>query len=1114
MNNFFKKGINTSVVLSCTFTIPLAFSAALNLPTTPLISGSAVEPNMMLLLDSSGSMNNIVPDAPYDADITYYDCPDEYAMTTWNTVIIKTTDSDVYFYDFMQGGYVQFGQATALSTSDASVSAEVGITRKGDNDKEKEITERCFDSTQNYSAALYAINGTGNERTSTDYYNASYSGNYLNWYFDTSTGGFSEGKKEGTYLRMEVAKDAAVDLVDGLTDIRVGLAQYNGKEGAEILVDIDGVDVVEKSKTQADLLQEEIADIDATGSTPLAESLQDLGWYFTEAYSGNLTLHEGLSNQKSYAASSIFDYSINHKSDVISADKQIVQQWCQQNFIVALTDGLPTSDEGISSKLQDYDKNQENGTNVVQAMFDTDLRPDLNEDDGTSVINNVITYIIGFADESATSSDLLSDMANAGGGGEFLTAANSADLVTAFKSASQSIFAKTAAMSAISLNTTELTANSALYQANFNTANWSGSLSAYELSDTGAAAEDATWDVADLLDALTEEASGESSIYARNIFTYNEDTNKGTQFVWNKLSDNQKNDLKSGPDADSDSNTADEDDAKSLLNYLYGDTANEGNGTTHYRTRSSRLGDIVNSTSVYVGTPELNWPDYSSDSKFGTSSKNYSAFKSANAARTPVVYVGANDGMLHGFNASLTGNSAGQEVVAYVPGMIASTSDKAGLHYLAEKEYAHRFYVDLTPSVSDVYINNAWRSVLVGGLRAGGQGLFALDITNPADFAASDAHAEQLVLWEFSSADDADFGYSYSEPTIAMMENGKWAVITGNGYNNSGTGTASLFILFIEEGADGTWSQEDYVKIDTQVGSTATPNGLATPTVIDSNGDSVADTIYAGDLQGNMWKFDVTDSSSAKWEIAKQGSSAAPLFSAKDANDNAQPITSRPLVTRDDENGSLLVFFGAGQYLQADDLSDTSVMSYYAVRDTGSVGKARKDLAVRTLLTNESGLRAMSGGDVDWDSVSGWYFDLINQKTATSTAVAEGERVISESVVSGDILFFNSIIPDSSACAYGGDSWFMSVDLATGLAPSYAIFDADGDGVIENTPASEGGDIGYIGEKYESGMLSNSTILDSTQYSVDSGGELVEREVEVGATGIAGRLSWSELMND
>ena len=1108
MNSLLKNGfILKTLVVACAAS-PSAFADLLDLPTTPLIAGTNVDPNLMLLLDSSGSMDAIVEqetDDGYDADTDYYDCESE------NTVDEDTT---VYFSFSSTTPYISFSsgnQATAYefgNDGDNSTSTSNNDRRGGDSSS-SDYTY-CFDDDTTYTAYLNSSSLSGTSGT--------YSGNFLNWYFQyESDDAYSDGKKESSSTRIQVTQEVATDLVGDLSDIRVGLAKYNGQYGAKVLVDIDDIDDNSSSLVSA------IDGISASSVTPLGESLQDLAWYFTQGGNGKVTLHDGDTDEETCTASDAFYKDDNNRSSTITTSETVVQYWCQQNFVVAMTDGLPTYDQGFTDKIknyadyEDYDDfastDDSDGydlyrLNVVKAMYESDFRPDLTEDDGTEVTNNVTTYMIGFSSTSATGSDLLSNMAVAGGGSEFLTADTSDELLAAFWEAADSIFAKTAAMSSLSFNTSEVSSDSALFMASFETSDWSGSLYAYELTDT----DDEAWEASELLDDLsTTTSTGDfDDIYDRNIYTYN--GSQGVKFAFSNLSTAQKEDLYAGADIDGDSASNDSDDAETLINYIYGDDSNEGSDDDTYRTRSSRLGDIVNSTTVYVGSPELDWPDYSEDTKFGASGKNYSDFVSDNEDRTPTVYVGANDGMLHGFNAEVSGSDAGQEVLAYIPGIISSAEDEGGLHYLADQNYAHQFYVDLTPTVSDIYTNGAWRSVLIGGLRAGGKGLFALDVTDPSDFDDS-SKADDIVMWEFSSDDDADFGYSYSKPMIAMMQNGEWAVIVGNGYNNSGDGTAELFILFIDEGTDGSWSAGDYIKINTEVGSTDTPNGLSTPTVVDTDGDSVADRIYAGDLQGNMWVFDVSDEDEDDWDVAYTSSSSpAPLFTAENDDGVAQPITSAPTLTTNTSTSAsspnLIVFFGAGKYLEETDISGNyDVMSYYAVLDSGTGSKARDDLLERIIYTSDDDLRTVSGDDLTWGTDDGWYFDLVDRNVGASddSYTAYGERVVTDSTVSGDIIFFNTWIPDGSECSSGGESWYMSVDLSTGLASTTAVFDANGDGVIDDD------DIGYVGEYYSDGLLSTSTISNDTQYTVDSNGDLVERDVETSSTSTEGRLSWEEL---
>ena len=242
----------------------------------------------------------------------------------------------------------------------------------------------------------------------------------------------------------------------------------------------------------------------------------------------------------------------------------------------------------------------------------------------------------------------------------------------------------------------------------------------------------------------------------------------------------------------------------------------------------------------------------------GTAGDTYTEYRDATASRPGIVYVGGNDGMLHAF-----AQANGAEVFAYVPSSLYSDAATDGLHYLSDPAYVHQYSVDLTASVADIYAktrptgSTSWKTILVGGLRAGGRGLFALDVTNPAAISESGGSPEDTVMWEFTSTDDPDFGHTFSRPSIVPLAGSgnsiRWAVIVGNGYNDLGSGEAKLFVLFIEEGLDGTWSAGDYVEISTGVGTTTDRNGLSTPAVIDSDGDGLADRAYAGDLKGNMW---------------------------------------------------------------------------------------------------------------------------------------------------------------------------------------------------------------------------------------------------------------------
>ena len=425
-----------------------------------------------------------------------------------------------------------------------------------------------------------------------------------------------------------------------------------------------------------------------------------------------------------------------------------------------------------------------------------------------------------------------------------------------------------------------------------------------------------------------------------------------------------------------------------------------------------------------------------------------------------MLYVGANDGMLHGFNAQ-----TGVETMAYIPSSVFPN-----LSLFTSTTYTHKFYVDGTATAGDAFFNNDWHTILVGSLDKGGQGIYALDVTDPSSF--SEASPTNLLLWEFTDSTDADLGYTYSHPAIVHMANGKWAAVFGNGYNNttadghaSTTGRAVLYIAFINEGRDGVWtSGTDYIKIDTKVGSTTTPNGLATVDPVDLNGKYV-DAIYAGDLQGNMWKFDVSNTNSAQWKVAYGTASVpAPLFTACTADpcttSNRQPITTKPTVNTAPNNiGGVLVYFGTGKYLETTDsnINTSTKQSSYAIWDNGVTVSGRNALQPQTIdwegttnITQSDNstlaypLRVTSNNTVDWTTKKGWYMDLLQPPSSTF----QGERQVTDSTLRNGHIIFTTLIPSSDPCSPGGSSWLMEMDAATGARLAYSPFDLNNDGTF------------------------------------------------------------------
>lgn len=821
---------------------------------------------------------------------------------------------------------------------------------------------------------------------------------------------------------------------------------------------------------------------------------------------------------------------------------------CQKNFTLFFTDGfaslggtLPTvTDQDNDEGIPYADSYSNTIADIAWHYYSTNLRPLLTSGQvpkalgcGTSPVDpqldcnanlHMNTYTVGMGAEgtifgvthedvadayttapawpnvnSARNNTQVDDLYHAAvnGRGEMFNAASASDLQAKLKSALLGIQASIGVASAVTFNTATLETNSAVYLAFFNSANWSGDLLSFDLSSTGDVTLTPAWSASAILD------SGTPVTYnTRTIITHN--GTDGIPFRWDTsvLTSAQQADLNSAPGGD----------GEEALEFIRGKRTNEGPGK--YRVRGSILGDMVNAAPVFVGTPSLGWP--ASGFFPAAIGSRYSDFRFnlLSTPRTEVVYVGANDGMLHGFKAS-----TGEELLAYIPGFAYSSSTNEGLHYLSDPLYSHHYYVDLAPTVSDVYIDSgsgdAWHSILIGGGRAGGRGLFALDVTNPTSF--SEANAASIALWEFTHA---DLGYTYSKPTIAMMNNGKWAAIFGNGYNNTGTGEAKLFILYIEDGIDGIWSPTDYKIITTGVGSLTTPNGLATPAVVDIDGDGTADRAYAGDLEGNMWAFDLSGSSDSSWDVAYSTSGTpAPLFSAEDSSGNSQPITQKPSVAfhSDPPSGggphdpNLMVFFGTGKYLESTDLTTTNTQSFYGIWDKGTDSIPRGDLVSQTFTagafsdSDGKALRLISDNTVHYNTKYGWFVDL----------PASGERSVVDSQTRGSLVFFNTWIPSSSACDAGGSGFLMSLEQLNGGEPDTPAFNVNGTlGVDETDTVNDGStERNASGQEFDNGLPARSTFLSNKQYTPGTGGTLIQvRDVQdLGGPG-TGRLSWEQLL--
>jgi len=770
---------------------------------------------------------------------------------------------------------------------------------------------------------------------------------------------------------------------------------------------------------------------------------------------------------------------------------------CGKDFVALLTDGLPsTAEDGTVT------------SNTTTALADVATAA------GELNTAGVETYTIGFALPVGTDPTALDSIAAAGGTNTSFLASDSATLQATFDTIFTDILAKTGASSSAATNSTSLSSNSFIYQARFNSGDWRGELKAKSISLNGTISSAESWDSATQLDAQL--ASN------RIILTYGRDSTDGIAFRWSNISGQTDTTAKDLLNTDPITLTADGL-GSDRVDFLRGGTG--GTSASSFRSdRNGKLGDIVHSTPYYVGIPNAGYNDIDMP--------DYAAFRTLYKTRQPILYSGANDGMLHGF-----GTATGNEVLAYVPRGVFPN-----LNLLTAQGYGstipHRYFVDGAPMVADANVHG-WKTILAGGLNGGGQGIYALDVTDPSNF--SEINASSIVLWEFTDEDDADLGYTYIQPAdnlltnqssqIAKMANGEWAVIIGNGYNNteadghaSTTGHAYLFVLFLEKGLDGSWATSgDYIKIDTGVGSTTTPNGLATPTPVDIDGDGDVDTIYAGDLEGNMWKFDVSNTTPSNWDSAfKTGNTPDPLFTAQDSSNNAQPITSAPLVTRHPNTGYMLGF-ATGKYIELSDISTTDDQTLYGIWDHDVEVSNRSSLVEQTVIAtqtiNTNQYRITSAETIDYTSTSkGWFMDLPES----------GERVDLNPVIRDGRFVFVTRTPSSAPCVAGGTSWLMELDYLTGGRLDISPFDVNGDNSINHldyvtiTVADGSGgtvDIQVPVSGYQSGnggMIATPTILKTNDPDTEikilsnSNGQ-VQAKKESADVSYKGRISWEEI---
>lgn len=674
-----------------------------------------------------------------------------------------------------------------------------------------------------------------------------------------------------------------------------------------------------------------------------------------------------------------------------------------------------------------------------------------------------------------------------------------------------------------------------LYFSLYHPDNWWGQMAAYSvLTSNGVPyiSSAANWDASCQLtggscSSMGNDSSGNpitvtaQAVSTRTVLTSN-GSGAGSAFTWSGITTAQQNALNIAPSGSSDTN------GQIRLNYLRGDRSQE-QPTQSLRQRTGVLGDIIDSSPTWVGPPNrpygASWTDnlYSGATAPETS---YTKFATGTAAtRNNVVYVGSNDGMVHGFqagsyNADGTYNSKnttnnGVDVLDYLPANIL-----ANLPTYTDPLYSHSYYVNATPATGDLFYNGAWHSWLVGGLGVGGQAIYALDVTDPTQF--KETNASSLVIGEWNSSTLPQLGNTYGTPLIRRMHSGQWAVIFGNGFN-SANGLAGVYIMLI----DPSTGAQTFKWLSTGSGTTTSPNGISYVASADLDNDHVTDYLYAGDLQGNVWRFDVTSSNTADWAASTYGNTnATPIFKASATSSSGlQPITTQIQVASIPVGitNRIVLMFGTGQKTpftsSSGDVYASGTQSVYGVWDwdmskwnsgtktSNSVvipGSAyqyaaltgpqtidrTKNLTAQTITfvaapagSIVKGYRTLSNATICWQGGSsctpqssnnqyGWKIDL----------PSTGEQIVYNPVLIDGALELNTAIPPASGTASCTPQlptgWTMAFNPSTGGAFSQSYFpnSANTQGIVmgaEYDATGTPGTVAVNGKKYIYGPTVN-----------------------------------------
>ncbi len=728
-----------------------------------------------------------------------------------------------------------------------------------------------------------------------------------------------------------------------------------------------------------------------------------------------------------------------------------IQDACQKNYILTATDGQPTADaSGNNYNASDL-------SNATTGRAYTDLYSQIQSLRNLSFNGktyDVQTYVLGIGGVTSDSVGAagLNKMAQYGGTSQALVGNNATSMLNSFQAIVDDIQYKipiTQSNGHIAISNTVQSQPTNVYKTFYATAGnmWQGNL--IKSTPTISIANDIITYNTGTTNNFTNGAaawltSNTISGQSRQIITAIRQTSggllSGSPFEWANLSTySQGLLLNSGETSTTGSQR---------LSYIRGDRSNEisASNPNGFRKRlTTVLGDIVNSSPVYVGATSAGY----SESDFALGTPSFLTYAKNTASRRAMIYVGANDGMLHGFDANTL-----KEVFAFIPNSVI-----AKLKDFSSPTYTHDFFVDETPLIADVPLSGNWTTQLIGFPGVGGTGLFALNISSPDTFrtninlSQAQTNASNIVLWELNGQTDADIGYILNRGQInqirgglsrqvGRLSNNRWAVITGNGYNSANNSTG-LLISYL----DASGGAPSYKKIMI-AGETG---GLSTPTTVDVDNDGIIDYAYAGDLKGNVWRFDLRNAENT-WSAFK-------LYTPN-SDWALTPITTAPTITYHCSKPGLMVIVGTGKYLEAGDnnagyadghndllmglwdkLDTTPITTnnliqqwYYASGDVHNASNNAPVIAQSLILTSDN--------PVDWSTQRGWFLPLYNNPPRPA-------RILVPPYTMNGMVYFNTTTPDFTACE-NGKLWATSqaLNACTGGRPQYTVFDTNFDGKI------------------------------------------------------------------